>query len=99
MRSCKTLAILLTKFLEVSVLLLQDCLGSISLLLVAEVLVSLVVTHMQGGTVLVLILVAPLLRQYVVFVLDYKVYVVAKVLIETVELRAKLVVKFKLLLK
>ena len=46
-----------------------------------------------------LTLVAPLLRQNVVFVLNNKVDVTAKIFIEPVELRTQFFVQFKLLLE
>ena len=56
------------------------------LLLVVQVLKGLILRHVHCVYMLV-VLVAPLLRQDVVLVLDDEVHVVAEVLVESMELR------------
>ena len=85
-RPSEALAVVLAELPQVVVLLLQNRLGCIALLLVSEVLVGLVLGHGDGGS---LLQVAPLLRQDVVLVLDNEVNTTAEVLVELVELGAK----------
>lgn len=96
---CKAFAILFAQLFQVVVLFLQNCLGSVSLLLVAEILIRLVLAHVESGTVLLVCLVASLLWKDVVLVLDDEVYVQAEVFVEAVELGTQLVTELQFLLE